>query len=247
MAELPHQPGETSFTLRRAAEIAARRTVISSGSSTLDSILDGGFKTGEMVEVFGGRDTGKTQLAMQTAIEAAARGFFSVFVDTEGQFRPERLSSISSSRGVEPGPVLQSVYSIRAESTERQLDAIVNLRKEEALTNCRLVVIDTLSKNFTLEYGGSKSTGRRQTALGAYLNTISRDAFQHDRAVILLNRVASVSSDGNEREVDIGGETVRHFVQKVVYLRRSGDFVMASRPDILGGEVRLRIAGKGLV
>ena len=73
--------------------------------------------------------------------------------------------------------------------------------------------------------------GRRQTALGAYLTRLSNDAYQHDRAVILLNRVASVVSDGNDREIDIGGETVRHFAQKVLYLRRSGEFVMASRPD----------------
>jgi len=32
----------------------------------------------------------------------------------------------------------------------------------------------------------------------------------------------------------------------VVYLRRSGEFVMASRPDMKGAEVRTKITGSGL-
>lgn len=213
----------------------------------MDGLLDGGFKTGEVVEVFGASNTGKTQLAMQTAITVTASGFSCTFVDTEGQFRPERIASISAGRNADAQKSLAAIYSIRAETTERQFETIVRLRTEPGLAGCKLVVVDTLTKNFTLEYPGSRMVGRRQTMLGAYLNRLSRDAYQRDRAVIALNRISAVTAEGSDKEVDIGGETVRHFAQKVLYLRRSGDFVMASRPDLHGPEVRTRMTEKGLV
>lgn len=246
MSETRQRKRTSAMTMRQALELDGKRVTFPSGSAALDGLLEGGFKTGEMVEVFGASNTGKTQLAMQSAISVSSQGFACVFIDTEGQFRPERLSSICASRGVDPAKVLPAVYSVRAESTRRQVQAIATLRKEKELSGCKMVIIDTLTKNFTLEYGGSRMAGKRQTALGAYLARLARDAYLHDRAVVLLNRVASVGAEGNDREVDIGGDTVRHFAQKVVYLRRSGEFLMASRPDQKGHEVRTKITDGGL-
>lgn len=247
MTKLRFLSRDNTMTMRRALEVGETRRTISTGSATLDVLVDGGLRTGEVVEVFGGSNTGKTQLGMQAAISSYAQGSTTAFVDTEGQFRPERLASICKARALDPDPILRSVFAIRAESVSRQASATTGIRDDPALENCKLVVIDTLSKNFSLEYPGAKATGQRQTVLGAYLNATARFAFMEDWAVLLLNRVASVGTEGAEREVDVGGETVRHFCQKVVHLRRSGDFVMASRADLLGPEVRLRIGEGGLV
>jgi len=242
----PRERTDGPITLRKALELDSARVTFSSGSSTIDGLLEGGFKTGELVEVFGASNTGKTQLAMQSTISLVSKGFACAFIDTEGQFRPERLASICIGRGVDPSKVLSAVYAVRAESTRRQTEAISSLARDNSLGDCKMVVVDTLTKNFTLEHAGARLAGKRQASLSVYLNMLSRDAFLHDRAVIVLNRVASVVTDGNDREVDIGGETVRHYAQKVLYLRRSGTFVMASRPDEKGREVRTRITELGL-
>lgn len=247
MTDFPLTSKDRIMSMRRALELDGKRSTFSSGSEALDALLGGGFKTGEIVEVYGASNAGKTQLAMQTAVTVGSSGFSCTFVDTEGQFRPERVASIAAGRGMDSQKVLAAVYSIRAETTTRQLDAIARMRSKEGPANCKLVVVDTLTKNFTLEYPGSRMVGRRQTFLGAYLNRLARDAYQRDRAVIALNRVSAVTVEGSDAEIDIGGETVRHFAQKVLYLRRSGDFVMASRPDLHGPEVRIRMTEKGLV
>jgi DNA repair protein RAD51 len=246
MSQSPRPKRVDLMTMRRVLEVDASRSIFPSGSDTLDELLGGGFKTGEMVEIFGASNTGKTQLGIQAAISVATRGFACAFVDTEGQFRPERLSSICLGRNIDPDVVLPMVYSVRAESTRRQIGAISTLRKEKKLDNCKMIVVDTLTKNFSLEYGGIRMAGKRQTVLSAYLSRLARDAYLHDRAVVLLNRVASIGTEGFDREVDIGGETVRHFSQKVVYLRRSGPYVMASRPDLKGAEVRTSMTDSGL-
>jgi len=235
------------MSLREARDFGAKRLVFSSGSDTLDRILGSGLRTGEMVEVFGASATGKTQLAIQCALSAASAGFSCAYVDAEGQFRPERLASICESRGFDPAKVLPLVYCIRTEDTKQQEGAIGMINENEMLRDCRFVAIDTVTKNFSLEFSGSKSVVSRQTALGAYLNRLARDAYLHDRAVLLLNRVASVGLEGAAREVGIGGETLRHFVQMSVWVQKRGEKVYASLAEGNGtGEVALGISIRGL-
>ena len=236
------------MSLREAIERDKSSLRFSSGCNALDEILGGGFKTGEMVEVFGASGTAKTQLALQSALMVASAGFTCAYVDTEGQFRPERLSSICEGRGKDPAKILPLVYSVRAEDTSKQVATIAMIHQNEDLRDCRMLVVDTVTKNFTLEFAGAKMIPSRQTALGAYLNRLARDAYTHDRAVLLLNRVASVGRDEPSREVDIGGETIRHFVQKALHLQRRQEEVSARLEDEPNSrEVRLRITALGLV
>lgn len=232
-------------TLREASERAQNRMVFRSGSEGLDSVLGGGFRTGEMVEIFGASGTGKTQLGIQSAASAASAGHGCGYVDTEGQFRAEKLASICESRGLDSDKILPLVYVIRADNTAQQLGAVDIV--SERIRGCRMVVVDTVTRNFTLELGGTRLVARRQTALGAYLNRLGRDACANDRAVLLLNRVASVGKDENARDVDIGGETIRHFVQKALRLQRRGAGVYATIEDGEGlGEVEMKITSRGL-
>jgi DNA repair protein RAD51 len=235
------------MTLREAVERDKGRRVFSSGSGSLDRMLGGGFRTGEMVEVFGASATGKTQLATQSTLGVASAGLSCAYVDSEGKFRPERLASMCESRGLDPAKILPLVYCIRVDDTQQQLAAIGMVNENENLRNCAMVVVDTVTRNFTLEFGGARALASRQTALGAYLNRLARDSYGRDRAVLLLNRVATVGQEEEAREVDIGGETIRHFVQKVVHLRRRGDDVYASlAEETREAEVRMRITARGL-
>lgn len=233
------------ISLRGAREREGKRLLFSSGSKALDRLLGGGFRTGELVEIFGAGGTGKTQLGIQSAVSTAAAGFSCGYVDTEGQFRAEKVASICESRGFDPDKILPRVYLIRADDSVHQVRVleIVN----EKIRDCKMIVVDTVTKNFTLEFGGSRMIAKRQTALGAYLNHLARDAFANDRAVLLLNRVASVGADEFAREVDIGGETIRHFIQKALRLQRRGAGVRATLEDEEEtGEIEMKISARGL-
>ncbi len=232
-------------TLRAALDRDSSRLGLSSGSVTLDELLESGFRTGQMVEVYGESATAKTQLGLQSALLAAAEGFTSAYVDTEGQFRPERIQSMCLNRGLDPEKILPLVYCFRAEDTRKQLEAIPRFGEE--LEGCRMVVVDTVTKNFTLEFPGARLVPTRQAALGAYLNRLARDAYSNDRAVLLLNRVASTGTGEASREVDIGGETLRHFVQRAIHLSRRGTSIWAEADEGSGrAGVTLKITDRGL-
>ena len=156
--------------------------------------------------------SGKTQLAFQAAVMVASRGGEVAYIDTEGTFRPERIAKMAASRALEAEAVLSRIFCRRAASVEEQMESVSRMNEDRRLKGCKMVVVDTVGKNFALEYGGEERMMERQSRLSVYLNRIARDAFINDRAVLLTSRVASIGPGAISKEVDLGGSTLRRFV-----------------------------------
>ena len=75
---------------------------VSTGSSKLDALLEGGVEAGSITELFGEFRSGKTQLVHTLCVMAqfpADQGGCEgkvCFIDTEGTFRPERLEQVAN-------------------------------------------------------------------------------------------------------------------------------------------------------
>lgn len=216
------------LSAEEAENLANKRLTIPSGSRAIDTLTEGGYRTGEIVEVFGESKTGKTQLAMQAALSAAMDGLGAVFVDTEGTFRPERVERMAEVRGQDPRKILSRVYAIRAETTTTQIEAIAKMRDDSRVAQSKLLVVDTVSKNFSVEFGGEKRLKVRQSLLGLYANKLARDAVLHDRAVLLTNRVALGMAYGGPKVIALGGQSLRRFVSRSIQLTRHGTEVSAT-------------------
>jgi len=217
-----------SLTFAEALEVARGLDKLGTGSTGIDGLVGGGYEEGKITEVFGPSNSGKTQLAMQATVMAAARGWRSVYVDTESTFRPERVVQMAEARGLEPKATLESVFSIRARDVEAQTHVLKRMVDDPRVSPAKLVVIDTVTKNFSLEFPDKERVGRRQGALGVYLNRIALDAYFHKRVVLLTNRVASVTRNGLTKDVNLGGLTLGRFVSKSIRLRREVSYVYAN-------------------
>ena len=239
--------GLKSLSFAEALNVARGLGKLSTGSSGLDTLTGGGFEEGKITEVFGPSNSGKTQLAIQATVMAAARGWKSVYVDTESTFRPERLVQMAESRGIDAEAALESVFSLRARDVEAQSRVLKRMADDQRVSPAKLVVVDTVTKNFSLEFPGRERTGRRQGALGSYLNRIAIDAYLHRRVVLLTNRVASITRNGISRDVNVGGLTLGRFVSKSVRLEREGGSVYANLeyPMTAGRPVECRLSSKG--
>lgn len=193
----------------------------SSGSEGMNQLLGGGFRAGTLTEVFGRSNSGKSQLAMQAALEAARLGRQTLYLDTEGSFRPERLEQIAVARGWETGALLERIVYVRSDSAAEQMEAVRRMQGRAATSQCRLVVVDTLTRNFSVELPGSSNMASRQEALDVHLSEMARDAYINGRAYMLTNRVTF----GPVHDVAIGGRTVRQMVNASVMLERQGSKV----------------------
>lgn len=193
------------------------------GSKAIDKLLGGGYRAGTLTEIFGRSNAGKSQLAMQAALFAAKQGNRTLFLDTEGSFRPERLEEIARGRGWRTDGILERILYVRVNSSSEQMETAQRMQARDATAPCRLVVVDTLTRNFSLDLPGRSNLSSRQGALNVYLSQMARDAFLHGRAYLLTNRVTY----GAAHVVRIGGRTVEQLVDASLRLERQGDEVRA--------------------
>ncbi len=199
--------------------------IFSSGSVALDGLLEGGYRGGRVVELHGRSNTGKTQLAMQAVLCAAHRAKKALFIDTEGTFRPERIIGMAEARGWNSVGILERIVYLRTDSFVEQMEAVANMNAREATAACSLVVVDTLTRNFTIGLPGRSNLAERQGTLDVYLSETARDAYLSGRAYLLTNRVTY----GPSHDVAIGGRTVEQMVHASILLEREGGSVRATR------------------
>ena len=199
-------------SVRRVSSFVHYRT----GSSAIDRLLGGGFRAGTLTVLFGRSNSGKTQLAMQAALVTAREGNRSLYIDTEGAFRPERILEIAKARAWETDGLLQKIVYVRSDSSSEQMEAVRKMSSRPVTSACRLVIVDTLTRNFSLDLPGRGNLSSRQGALDVHLSEMARDAYLNGRAYVLTNRVTF----GTTRDVGIGGRTVEQLVGASVLLER---------------------------
>src|SRR5579863_3299807 len=113
---------ETELEMPEASTLDAEDAVawssgfikIGTGSPTIDKLLGGGLRGSSLVEFHGASKSGKTQLAMQVSLMAAAANTATLYLDTEGQFRPERIEEMALERGLDPKKLLDRIVYVRA-------------------------------------------------------------------------------------------------------------------------------------
>jgi DNA repair protein RadA len=213
----PEARGEGTRTALDVLEDDPGFEVFSTGSNAVDGLLGGGYREGRVVEFFGKSNSGKTQLAMQAVYCAAMAGARALFVDTEGTFRPERVLEIAKARGWDETCMDRIVY-LRSDSSREQMETVRRMEKREATRTCRVVVVDTLTRNFSVDLPGSRNLSHRQAALNLHLSEMARDAYLNHRAYVLTNRVTF----GPTGDIGIGGRTVEQLVHLSVRLEREG-------------------------
>ena len=215
---------------------------LSSGSVRLDSLLGGGYAPGMLVELFGRSNSGKSQAAMQAVAVAAMGGQSAVYIDSEGAFRPERVKSIAAARGSREEELLDRIVYVRVRTAAAQMDAVRALAGRHETAGCRLVVVDTLTRNFTLDYPGGTNLARRQGALDVHLSEMARDAVLHCRSYLLTNRVTF----GSSGDTSIGGSTLGQLVHASIQLAKQRETVTVTMTGPKPVVVESRLSERGL-
>lgn len=202
---------------------------ISTGSSKLDGLLQGGIETGSVTELFGEFRSGKTQLVHTLSVIAqfpADQGGCEgkvCFIDTEGCFRPERLAEIAERFDVEPADVLDNVVFCRAFNCEHQMQLLTEAAVLMAQAKFGLLVVDSITHLYRTEYSGRGELADRQQHLGKFLRTLQRLADVFQIAVVVTNQVQA-RVDGaamyGPTTCPIGGHILAHACQTRLSLRK---------------------------
>ncbi|CAO3641777.1 unnamed protein product [Mucor hiemalis] len=254
--------GPGFVTARQIAVQREKVVKISTGSRQLDILLGGGIQTMSLTEVFGEYRTGKTQLAhtlcvqVQLSPEEGGANSKAAYIDTEGTFRPDRISSIADRFGVDSDIVLDNIVVARAWNSDQQMDLISELACHFAEQRgvYRLLVIDSIIALFRCDYSGRGELADRQQKLNQMLSRLTKISEEYNIAIFLTNQVSSDPGGMTfvaDPKKPVGGHVLAHASSTRVYLRKGrGEERVAKlfdSPDMPESEASYSINSGGIV
>ncbi|CAM6109169.1 unnamed protein product [Calypogeia fissa] len=233
---------------------------IKSGCKELDLLLQGGFETGSVTEIYGEFRTGKTQLIhtlcvnCQLPVTQGGGEGKALYIDAEGTFRPERLVSIADRYGLIGKDVLENVAYARAFNTDHQSKLLMEAACMMAESRFALIVVDSATALYRTDFSGRGELANRQMHLGKFLRSITKMADEFGVAVVITNQVTAVvdgtASFMGPQTKAIGGNIMAHSSTTRLALRKAkGDervCKVVSSPCLPEGEARFLIATEGI-
>lgn len=207
---------------------------LSTGSVSIDGLLQGGIETGSLTEIIGEFKSGKTQLCHTLAVTAqlplgkgGAAGKV-IYIDTEGTFRPERIIEIANKFNMNPEITLANIVIARAYNSDHQLRLLIEATNVMAHgARFALVVVDSVTALFRSDYSGRGELAERQQSLSRFLRALQRIADEYGTAVLMTNQViANVDQfggggfHGGPASKPAGGHVIAHASQTRLILRK---------------------------
>jgi len=233
---------------------------ITTGSQNLNELLGGkGIESRAITEAFGAYGSGKTQLGLCLAVNAqlpkeqgGASGK-TVFIDTEGTFRPSRVKQIAEGLGANPEKVLKNIFVARAFNSDHQM--LLLEKVGEMIKNgepIKLMIVDSLTAHFRAEFSGRGQLADRQQKLNRYMHELMKIAETHNLAVYVTNQVmANPAQMFGDPTTAIGGNIVGHASTYRMYLRRGKKGSRVSKlidsPNLPDNEAIFFVSDKGIV
>jgi DNA repair protein RadA len=215
-----------------ASDLLTRRrniTRISTGSKNIDELLGGGIETWAITEFYGEFGAGKTQIChtlccmVQQPIPDGGLDGGVVYIDTEGTFRPERVSEIAQARGYNPEEVLSRIMVARAYNSAHQELIVKDLGKMIEKHKIKLVIVDSAVAHYRAEFLGRGTLAERQQRLNRFMHNLLRTAEVYNIAVVMTNQVQSApDSFFGDPTRATGGHVVAHTSTYRIYLRKAG-------------------------
>ncbi len=168
--------------------------MIPTGIKKLDDILGGGVKNGIITDINGTAGTGKTQLAIQIAINSILENGEVLFYDTTGIFRPERMLEMLKSKNYDSS-LLQKVHVARITNVSEQIQ---NLKKIENNTYS-LIIIDNIAELFSFEFSKDSQLLEKNTSFMMYMHNLALLAIENNIPIVITNGIRHF--DNIEKEI----------------------------------------------
>lgn len=224
-----------------ATELLKRRSNIeriTTGSRNLDELLGGGIETWAMTEFYGEFGTGKSQIChtlcvtVQLPKEQGGLDAGAIYIDTEGTFRPERISEIAQARGLDAERVLSRITVARAYNSAHQELIVRDLGRVIEPNAAKLVVLDSAVAHYRAEFVGRSTLAERQQRLNRFMHQLLRIAEIHNVAVVVTNQVqAAPDTFFGDPSRPTGGHVVAHTSTYRIYLRKAAKNRIARMVD----------------
>ena len=242
----------------KATDYAHRRDKIqkiSTGCTNFDSIIDGGFESGAITEVYGQFGSGKTQLSHITVVRALLenKDNKAIYIDSENTFRADRIKDFATANGLDPEEALDRIYVARAYNSDHQMLLIDEVEKTLQTDNSyRIIVVDSLTSHFRAEFIGRGTLATRQQKLNKHMHQLLKLADLYNMVVLVTNQVmAKPDSFFGDPTQAIGGHIVGHNSTFRIYMRpgKAGSIFakLMDSPNLPNNDTNFMVTKEGFI
>ena len=240
------------------AKLHEGQTLMTTGCSTLDRLLEGGLETQSITEFSGEFGSGKSQIcqqlavAVQLSVEEGGLDGSCLYFDTESVFKPDRVKIMGQLLGLDPKDVLKKIVYAEAFTSEHQAVLLDNCDDVIKDNNVRLIIVDSLMAHYRSEYPGRETLSRRQQAINKYLHRLKRLSQAFNAVAVVTNQVTAIpdTTFGVQQPKPIGGHVVGHAVHTRVFIRKGRQNLRIAKitasPFLPEGETPFRITARGI-
>ena len=196
-------------------------------NSPLDLILDGGIERRSITQFYGPPGSGKTNIALNLAVQVAKNDKKVAYVDTEGGMSVDRIKQLSKS---DFQKVAGNIVVFEPNTFEEQEDdlKIIESWISSNKDDVDLLIIDSAVALYRLiEVKNSKSN----KDLGRQMGQLSSISRKFNVAVVVTNQIYASFDDDSDNVVPVGGTILQYWSKAIIELKRS--LVISKRTAIL--------------
>ena len=142
--------------------------------------------------------------------------FTAIYIDTEGNFRPETIKAIAESRGLDYEKILEKVLVAHALDINAQEShiyaACTKIGLESDSNDIRLLIVDSIIGHYRVEFAGRSKLPERIQRLNKSMHILLKAARSRNVAVVITNHQMRPSVDGSfdNRVVPLGGNVISY-------------------------------------
>ncbi|MCL5988576.1 MAG: DNA repair and recombination protein RadB [Candidatus Thermoplasmatota archaeon] len=183
------------------------------GIGCIDEMLGGGFDRGVLNQVFGEGGVGKTNIAMQAAINSIQSGKKVIYIDTEG-FSSTRFLQISKNNPI----ASKGMFLYRVMDLPDQEVAVIKAEKLiEKDREIDLLVMDSFTALMRLE----RDDGARNNSQMKQLKILNAISTEYDIGILITNQI--YFDIGGGHTTPYGGFFLDHFSKVILELQKEKD------------------------
>jgi DNA repair protein RadA len=254
--KLNKNDSSNAATFRSAAEISGeeeKQERLSTCSKNIDFLLDGGLECGAITQFYGASKVGKTHLCHMLCTVLPLH-YKSIYIDTQDGFSPAKIKFMAQVRELNSDKILENIIIAKADTTTKLEYCIKSVQsKIDSEPDTRLLIIDSMTHLYKVEYTERSQLPEKQSKLNKYLHMLLTTARKNDIAVVITNQVHSNPQSYSEadRLQPIGGNVLSYSSKYVVDIKKYGIVnciaILEKHPYRPHFSVRLIIDERGFV
>jgi DNA repair protein RadA len=161
-----------------------------------------------------------------------------IYVDTEGSFRPDRVSEIAKARGFDSDLALDNIILYQPLNSEMQ-ELIVEKSIPEVLAQStdkriKLIIVDSPITHYKTEYTGLSERSSKLRKLFRFMSNLQRIGHSYGAASVVTNHASTIPDSNLVADIDIkkpaGGNAIGYAITYLLYLSKTSRYNIRAIP-----------------